>query len=686
MWIREHRLDLILAVGLSLLAAAFRLYRLDALPPGLHFDEAHNGLDALRILRGARPIFLPTNDGREVLYSYIQAGVIALFGPTVHTLRLTSVLLGVATVPLTYAFVRHLFGRRALAVVTSVLLATSLWHVALSRFGVRSVAIPLALLPALSLFWDATRQPDRVWRFVLSGLFVGLGAYIHPVNLFLPLVIVGFTAYLVMTDRARAKSYLLGLMVTGGAALLLFLPLGWYFIRHSEAPLEHPLQVSILHPERSGDRPSDALLRNARYVAQAFTIRGDHSAVANLPGRPIFDPLMAPFFLVGVGWLIWQMVNPSAGHATRDQMVLLALWIGLMLIPSAVSDDAPNFKRLPGIVPAIYLLPAGALVTSGSWLARRTRSWLATGLVTALLLASGLWTLHDYLIVYAAQPSVAHTFMVGATEKGTTVRQIAGQGLVYAAPVLMKQSVVAFHCFDLPLRTFEMREGLVWPDGAAAWYVLDPVEGDVVEAFEAEWGPWMTREDLSTRQGEPMLVLFRLPPHALIRPEYRQTARFGDKIELVGYTLDETVAPGGTSTLTLFWRAIGPLPKEYTLFVHILDQAGHRVGQQDKPPLGGSYPTSRWQPGDRIIDRFHPTVRADAPPGAYTILVGWYDLATGERLSGVDGEGQPLPEAALRLETPLYLEAPDDIGLSPSFPSACATTAHSAQLTLSRQK
>jgi hypothetical protein len=39
-------------------------------------------------------------------------------------------------------------------------------------------------------------------------------------------------------------------------------------------------------------------------------------------------------------------------------------------------------------------------------------------------------------------------------------------------------------------------------------------------------------------------------------------------------------------------------------FVHILDEAGNVISQQDRLPLAGYRPTSSWQPAELIVDRF----------------------------------------------------------------------------------
>ncbi|MCS6889861.1 MAG: hypothetical protein NZQ09_16785, partial [Chloroflexus sp.] len=81
-----------------LFGAWARLYRLEALPPGLYSDEAWYALDALDVLAGARPIYFPANNGREPLFIYLLSFSIELFGQTPYAVRLPAALLGVLNV------------------------------------------------------------------------------------------------------------------------------------------------------------------------------------------------------------------------------------------------------------------------------------------------------------------------------------------------------------------------------------------------------------------------------------------------------------------------------------------------------------------------------------------------------------------------------------------------------------
>src|SRR5205814_347473 len=83
----------------------------------------------------------------------------------------------------------------------------------------------------------------------------------------------------------------------------------------------------------------------------------------------------------------------------------------------------------------------------------------------------------------------------------------------------------------------------------------------------------------------------------------------------------------------LTWRAEARPSRDYTVFVHLLDGGGRLVAQDDRPPVDGSYPTSIWENGERILDQ-HP-VRP--PPGRYRVVVGMYDPASRQRLRRAEG-------------------------------------------------
>lgn len=125
--------------------------------------------------------------------------------------------------------------------------------------------------------------------------------------------------------------------------------------------------------------------------------------------------------------------------------------------------------------------------------------------------------------------------------------------------------------------------------------------------------------------------------------------RLGDSIQLVGYDIDRTdLQAGDTLHLTLHWTADAPIEADYTVFTQLLGPDFQLHGQLDQQPINNLWPTSRWQPGERLADRYDIPIAAGAPPGRYQILVGMYNSQTGERLPVLQ-DGEPVPDNAVRL-------------------------------------
>lgn len=126
----------------------------------------------------------------------------------------------------------------------------------------------------------------------------------------------------------------------------------------------------------------------------------------------------------------------------------------------------------------------------------------------------------------------------------------------------------------------------------------------------------------------PTERLFEVPPFATA-----VGAIFGGEIALPGYTMREAAGP---STLELVWQATGQPSANYTVFIHVLRPDGTCcVWQSDAMPRGGAYPTTRWRPGEVVVDAYEIALSPDLPPGDYPVEVGLYIAETGQRL-GVD--------------------------------------------------
>jgi mannosyltransferase len=123
------------------------------------------------------------------------------------------------------------------------------------------------------------------------------------------------------------------------------------------------------------------------------------------------------------------------------------------------------------------------------------------------------------------------------------------------------------------------------------------------------------------------------PPVASLGIQRELKADWGE-VRLLGYDLaSQGVAPGATLSLNLYWQALTDVQGDYFVLLQIKDQAGQAWGQVRERPVDGTYPTTLWQEGEVLRDRYELPLSAETPAGQYQLTVGLVDAAT-ESLAG----------------------------------------------------
>ena len=142
--------------------------------------------------------------------------------------------------------------------------------------------------------------------------------------------------------------------------------------------------------------------------------------------------------------------------------------------------------------------------------------------------------------------------------------------------------------------------------------------------------PIMNRADQTSISLGPILI--GVPPVVNeAKPKTPVAYQFGEPplIDLIGF---DTNLTSQALELTLYWQSRATTSIDYTVFIHIRDQAGEIVAQLDQLPVAGRYPTMFWQPEEIIPDTKVIPVPDTLPPADYTISIGLYDRTTNERL------------------------------------------------------
>ena len=120
-------------------------------------------------------------------------------------------------------------------------------------------------------------------------------------------------------------------------------------------------------------------------------------------------------------------------------------------------------------------------------------------------------------------------------------------------------------------------------------------------------------------------------------------ANFNHQIQLLGVSVREVLEWPTSFEVTYYWQCLKKTESNLRVFVHVTTPVGQTVYQQDHWPLAGHLPTSRWEVGDVVRERYVMVLPGGLSPGRYQIRVGWFDPKGGPRLpvanpSGSDGE------------------------------------------------
>ena len=178
--------------------------------------------------------------------------------------------------------------------------------------------------------------------------------------------------------------------------------------------------------------------------------------------------------------------------------------------------------------------------------------------------------------------------------------------------------------------------------GERSWFIIDTIRQPIY--FRGDWLAFVNNQMEQVWAKDNVLVYRTRPNRTVLptQPDILINATLSDPthdpaIELIGYSFQGGVNQPASAQLspqlTLFWQALTRLPSDYTVFLHLRDGAGVTVAQRDGMPVEGSYPTSRWQPGETVIDPITLSLPENLPAGNYQFYVGLYRLETLERLA-----------------------------------------------------
>ncbi|MFP3895679.1 MAG: ArnT family glycosyltransferase [Anaerolineales bacterium] len=374
-----------------------------------------------------------------------------------------------------------------------------------------------------------------------------------------------------------------------------------------------------------------------------------------------------------------KRLKPELDFAS-PRFILPGLMLILSLIPLGwfvqASNVGPRFIVL--FHPIIYILVIGTLYTLSSRLQtegtispvwQKTKAWGTPGILVGLILWAGIGAFRVFPDISGHPVKIDRE----ANARGQAVLEWLENGTPYGTRILWGPS------YTLPSWIYERRLSFKdVPSKAKEWQDINAfAEDQRLDYAIVDWTMIQRRQEAFSPYFDfdyPYITIVEFPPTwALTLPydgfpsnwavfrlpessplEHEMSATLGDAIGLIGYEIHPTtLQPGQSTYVTLYWRALEDMNKNYSVFVHVLDGEGNVVTQSDGFPLEDRYPTSQWQREQLLGDRHTLSVPANTPPGTYRFAAGMYLLETMERLDVVEEEKESVSQDQILLPVPL---------------------------------
>ena len=366
------RREILLFVLFLSIGCCLRLLMLTKIPAGLNQDEASIGYEAYSLAEYGidrngypYPVYPITfgSGGGSVLMIYLNMIIVRLFGSSVLTLRLTTAVLGCATLAVFYCLVREMSNVRT-ALTALLCLSLTPWHIMLSRWSLDSNTVPFFLALAAYCFVKGQKSGRTQFYAVSAGIY-SLCLYCYgSATLIVPLHLILICIYCMRRHVLRVRQLLISLLVF----LVIFLPIGvFYAVNFLNLPEVVTPYFSV--EKFTSSRASTFLIPGSagfvhtfleyfRRLCMYLTVGYEDTLITNcFPGYAELLRFTFPLSLAGLVLCVIRMIQKSGkGEAVPDaSMIFLMLSAGLM----SLFMDANVNRMVLFFLPQVYFLAAG---------------------------------------------------------------------------------------------------------------------------------------------------------------------------------------------------------------------------------------------------------------------------------------------------------------------------------------
>lgn len=334
-----------------ILAIFLRFWQLGETPKGFYCDEAALGYSAYSIMETGKDefgkswpvLFRSFGDFKTPIYVYLLIPIYKIFGMSVWSTRLLSVLAGVIGIWFSFWLVKNLSNKINLGLITVLLLAISPWSIIFSR---TSYETNLAFTFLIISIWSFYKFKQNKQYLILAGIMAALSFLTyHSERVIVPLMFLGLFIKKknIIFDKKNFKT----LMVVIILGLILILPTVSLMTTSGFLSRINSLKINGFKEFSS--------LYTAYFSPRYLFGLGDANPRSSYPDLAPFLFWQLPFLITGITWLFKKTKNKE-----KDFKFLIILLMIISPIPAAMTRDPfYTIRALPLVLPLTVLIAIG---------------------------------------------------------------------------------------------------------------------------------------------------------------------------------------------------------------------------------------------------------------------------------------------------------------------------------------
>lgn len=350
---KEH-----IMVGIIIIfAIIFRIYMWPNALSEVNCDEAMTALNAKSIAETGTDIYGTSFPvyfeawklaGQSALLTYLMAFCIKIFGFSIFSIRLPSLVISIIPIFLIYDFCKKVFDNKKIATIVLIFLAINPWHIMQSKWALDCNLFPHLMLIATYLLYRGMENKKCLYT---SMLIYGISMYAYGIALYIvPFFLLIASIILYRKKAVTPKDIIISIIIYVMISTPIFL---MAIVNYFKLPEIKIGNITIQYFKDS-DRTNDMLIfsenkleklkGNLKNLFNVIVKQDDGLNWNSIHNFGVYYYFSVPFLIIG----LYSCIKHKKG-------ILILVWFGLSILVGILINDI-NINRLNVIWYPIMIL------------------------------------------------------------------------------------------------------------------------------------------------------------------------------------------------------------------------------------------------------------------------------------------------------------------------------------------